>query len=756
MSPSKVSTLDFTTFHNIIDGKTRGSNSTHQGIDPTTKAKLWDVPIGTQQDVNDAVESATKAFKTWSQVPMKQRQAKILEFLDLWGQYEKEFTDLLCRETGKPRIFADQEVKGVAGFAGHPASLTMPEDIQEEEDRTVKTTYTPLGVVGAICPWNFPLLLSAGKIGPALAAGCTIIVKPSPFTPYTTLKMVELMQQTFPVGVVQAIGGDDKLGPMLTAHPDIAKISFTGSIPTGKKIMAACAATLKRVTLELGGNDASIVCADVDIEKTAPEVAMGAFFNSGQVCVATKRIYVHESIYQPFVKKMAEFTKNLKVGNSNDEGVMLGPIQNEMQYEKVKGFFSDSKAKGYKFAAGEPDVQKSNGFFIQPTIVDNPPNDSLIIQEEPFGPIVPVQPWSDEEEVIARANKTTTGLGACVWSKDVAHAEKIGARLEAGSVFINSFEKPSPKAFFSGHKESGIGGEWGSSGIMAYTNAHSMANDEPGGFIPAHVLTPPRSSRAPSSLASSALPTPRRTPLKSGSAKEWTLVDYLDKHIGLVQRRYAKRGTNESASDGTVVDRSGETDYSAKDLEGIEGYDSFQEAGKDIEKLIDIVWVSGTPTLQISYLLSLALMVVTYLPSFPPTPKTLFRVLGKLDMAFASLVTGKDLDTGAPLPGFSTDEGNFGKLGGGVTGTEKVRIKSLVERTRVVVVEVMNASEFEVEEEFESGHADDSDDPMAEARGDDVDFTDYNMDVARVYDRTLVELGDSLAGPRIGIIQDDG
>jgi acyl-CoA reductase-like NAD-dependent aldehyde dehydrogenase len=188
--------------------------------------------------------------------------------------------------------------------------------------------------------------------------------------------------------------------------------------------------------------------------------------------VATKRIYIHESIYKEFLEEMVNFTKTLKVGNPDDGDNMLGPVQNQMQYERVKGFFSDSKAKGYKFAAGEPDVAASKGYFVKPTIIDNPPNDSRIIQEEPFGPIVPTQPWSDLEEVIARANNSNCGLGACVWSKDVEKASKIARRLEAGSVFVNSFEKPTPQAIFGGHKESGIGGEWGKTGLLAYLNPH--------------------------------------------------------------------------------------------------------------------------------------------------------------------------------------------------------------------------------------------------------------------------------------------
>ena len=261
---------------------------------------------------------------------------------------------------------------------------------------------------------NFPLILSLGKVVPALLTGNCIIVKPSPFTPYSTLKAIEIAQEVYEPGIVQAIGGDDKLGPMFTAHQGIAKISFTGSIATGKKIMAACAPTLKRVTLELGGNDASIILPDVDIKKVAPEVVMGAFQNSGQVCVATKRIYIHESIYKDFLAEMVNFVKTIKVGEP-DSGSLLGPVQNQMQFERVKGFFEDTKSKGYKVAVGADTVEKSNGFFVTPTIIDNPPNDSRIIAEEPFGPIVPTQPWTDEEEVIRRANNTNTGLGACVW-----------------------------------------------------------------------------------------------------------------------------------------------------------------------------------------------------------------------------------------------------------------------------------------------------------------------------------------------------
>ena len=386
MSPSKVSTITFDKFYNIIDGKQRSSSKVHNGVNPSTKEKLWDVPIASEQDVNEAVAAGQRAFKQWSRTSLQERRDACQKFIDLWAGYESEMTELLMKENGKPRTHAQGEVAGVKSWWKHHMSLDLPEEVMEDDDKIVKTTYRPLGVCGGIIPWNFPLVLSiAGKVAPAVVSGCAIIIKPSPYTPYTGLKAVELAQEVFPPGLVQAVGGDDSIGPMLTGHPDIKKISFTGSIATGKKVMAACASTLKRVTLELGGNDPAIVLPDVDIESTAKECAMGAWYNTGQVCVDTKRIFVHEKIYKEFLDAMIRFTKSLKVGPSDEEGVMLGPIQNEMQYEKVKEFFADTKKNGYKFAHGEPEIQKSKGYFVQPTIIDNPPSNSRIWTEEPFG-----------------------------------------------------------------------------------------------------------------------------------------------------------------------------------------------------------------------------------------------------------------------------------------------------------------------------------------------------------------------------------
>ena len=354
--------------------------------------------------------------------------------------------------------------------------MKLPVDKFEDEEKTVETTYHPLGIVGAICPWNFPLTLSVGKIAPALVTGNCIIVKPSPFTPYTALKLVEIAQSFFPPGVVQVLGGDEQLGPWMTAHHDIQKISFTGSTNTGKRIMEACARTLKRVTLELGGNDPCIVLPDVDIAKVAPEVAMGAFFNSGQVCVATKRIYIHASIYKQFLAALVAATEKLTTGDTTKAETILGPVQNEMQYERVSSFFKESEEKGYHYAIGGALDPTSTGYFIQPTLVDNPPADSKIVLEEPFGPILPTLPFSspDATDAIQAANALSHGLAASVWTADLALAHNIANKLECGSVFINSWAKPDPHVEFGGWKESGLGSEWGPRGILAYCVARAV------------------------------------------------------------------------------------------------------------------------------------------------------------------------------------------------------------------------------------------------------------------------------------------
>ncbi|EFR03944.1 aldehyde dehydrogenase [Nannizzia gypsea CBS 118893] len=467
--------LDFTTFRNVINGKLTSTAETRHGINPATGEPNAEVPVSTAEDVDAAVAAAQEAFKSWSKTSHEERAKAVVGFADALQAHSQQFLDLIVREQGKPKQVAGFEVQTAVEALRADAQLELkPTVLKDTKEMKVIQRFTPLGVAVGIVPWNFPLMIGALKIAPAVMSGCTVIIKPSPFTPYTNLKAVELAQQFFPPGVIQVLSGDDTLGPMLTEHPGPAKISFTGSTVTGKKVMASASKTLKRVTLELGGNDPAIICEDVDIEKAIPKIAFAAFIHSGQVCVAIKRIFVHESIYEKFRDALVNAVKQFKVGASDEEGVTHGPIQNEMQFNKVKDLFADIEKEKWTVATGGRSDLGRPGYFVEPTIIDRPPIDSRIVTEEPFGPIVPMVAWSDEATVIKDANNTKMGLGASVWSKDLDRAQRIADQLEAGCIWINSHVEPSNDVSFGGHKESGIGYEGGLGGLMGYCNAQSI------------------------------------------------------------------------------------------------------------------------------------------------------------------------------------------------------------------------------------------------------------------------------------------
>ncbi|KIV84941.1 hypothetical protein PV11_00686 [Exophiala sideris] len=464
----------FNGFYNTINGKSTTTDKTRHSINPATGKPNPEVPVSTQKDVDDAVAAAKEAFKSWSKVPWEERKKAVLAFADALEAHTEDFAKMLTKEQGKPIQFATGELQTGVTWLRELSKIELKEEVVEEDDqKRVIVRYTPLGVTVGIVPWNFPVHLACGKIAPSLLTGNPIIIKPSPFTPYCDLKLGELGQQFFPPGVLQVLSGDDHLGPWLTAHPGPDKVSFTGSTFTGKKVMESCAKTLKRVTLELGGKDPAIVCKDVNIEEVAPKIATLAFLNSGQICLAIKRIYVHESIHDKFRDAMVKFTKTLKVGEGNEEGVFLGPIQNSMQYEKVKTFFSDIEKENWTVAVGGKNEDKP-GYFITPTIIDKPADDSRIATEEPFGPIVPLMTWSDEDDVISRANNTKMGLGASVWSSNLDEAARIARQLDAGSVWVNTHLELDAHAPFGGHKESGVGYEWGVGGLRAFCNAQTL------------------------------------------------------------------------------------------------------------------------------------------------------------------------------------------------------------------------------------------------------------------------------------------
>ncbi|KAL9047020.1 MAG: hypothetical protein Q9214_000294 [Letrouitia sp. 1 TL-2023] len=469
--------LEFKTFHNVINNELTKTSKTRHNLNPATDQPNAEVPVSTHDDVDKAVSAAKAAFKTWSKERVEKRQEALVKYADAIDSYSDDFAHLLTLEQGKPLAQSYQEIGMATTWLRAFSQMTLPEDIIEEtEERKVINRYTPIGVSCGIVPWNYPILLATGKVGPAVLSGNTIIVKPSPFTPYCNLKLAELAMQYFPPGVVQALSGDDSLGPWLTAHPEIDKISFTGSSATGKKVLASAAPTLKRVTLELGGNDPAIICDDVDIEKIMPKIAILSFLCSSQICMMIKRLYVHEAIYDKFLAALVEQTKTLKVGNGLDQDVFFGPVQNSMQYAKVRDLYSEIEKRGWKPAIGGdvPSEDSSKGYFITPTIIDSPPEDSRVVQEEPFGPILPLLKWSNEDDVIARANDTKMGLGASVWSSDIERATRMALQLEAGSVWVNSHFDVSPGIPFGGHKWSGIGTEWGLNGLKQWCNSQSV------------------------------------------------------------------------------------------------------------------------------------------------------------------------------------------------------------------------------------------------------------------------------------------
>ncbi|KAF3765498.1 aldehyde dehydrogenase [Cryphonectria parasitica EP155] len=466
-------------FYNIINGEKRSAATFHQVTDPRTERPLWNVPIATPEDLNEAVQAANKAFQTWKKTTIPERQAALARMVEVIEANAAELADLARRETGKSVLLGQieignttRQIKVICKFLP-----TRPlEDHVQHEDEQVKiiATHPPLGVVAAICPWNFPVILSTLKIASALITGNCVIVKPSPFTPYAVLRIVELCQTVLPPGVFQGLHGDADLGALMTTHADIAKISFTGTIAVGKKIMAACAGTLKKLTLELAGNDAAIVLPDVDVAEAAAKTATGSFFNAGQMCVATKRVYVHEDIYDDFLQKFkAEVKEKYRIVGDGEAPSLFGPVSNKTQLKTVKGMLADAEKRGLKTESFEETVPEK-GYWVPATVIIDPPEDALCVQEEQFGPIIPILRWRDEEDVLARANLDNAGLAAAVYSKDIARAESFARRLECGSVYINTFELPNENAFFSGVKDSGLGGEMGKQGLLSYCYTQSI------------------------------------------------------------------------------------------------------------------------------------------------------------------------------------------------------------------------------------------------------------------------------------------
>ena len=459
-----------TEFRLLVDGKLVESASTLDVINPATGRTLTAAPRADRAQLDQAVAAAKTAFPFWSATPPRQRAALLVQLAEALEAEQGALARLLTQEQGKPLPQALWEIDWAIGTIRYFATLDLPTEVlKEDATQKVVRQHKSLGVVAAITPWNFPVALLINKVAPALLAGNTVVAKPAPTTPLTTLRFGELCARVLPAGVVNVIVDQNDLGTALTSHPDVAKVAFTGSTATGKKVMASAAGTLKRLTLELGGNDAAIVLRDVDPKDVAPQLYAAAMFNAGQTCIAIKRLYVHDSIYDAVCDELGRLTRETVVGDGLEQRTQMGPIQNQAQFEKVKGFLEDARQNGKIVAGGG--VLEREGYFVQPTIVRDIPDNARLVREEQFGPVLPVLRYSDIDEVIARANDTEFGLGGSVWSSDRDRAFGVATRFNAGTVWVNKHLDLGPDTPYAGAKQSGIGTELGREGLEEFTQA---------------------------------------------------------------------------------------------------------------------------------------------------------------------------------------------------------------------------------------------------------------------------------------------
>lgn len=452
----------------LVGGELMDGSGTSEVINPVDESVAATVPTANKALVDQVVSIAAEAFPLWRALPIEERGRVLQDISATVKEHADELAALLIKETGRPQAVAAFEVGLATQFLDYYAQQRLePEVLTDEPGRKVELHRKPLGVVAAIVPWNAPLYLAVNKIAPALIAGNTIIVKPAPTTPLTTLRLGELIADKAPAGVVNIIATDNEAAAHLVAHPDVAKVAFTGSTHTGRAIMAAVAPSLKRLTLELGGNDAAIVLPDADVAAIAPALFGFAFFNSGQVCAVIKRLYVHDSIYDAVCEVIAGMAQACPVGDGADPSIQFGPVQNRAQFEKVLGFLEDARANGNIIAGGEK--RDGPGFFVPLTVVRDISDGTATVDDEPFGPILPIIRYTDVDDAIARANASPYGLGASVWGSDLEEATRVARRLESGTVWVNQHCALDPAVPFPAHKQSGLGVEGGLEGLHAYT-----------------------------------------------------------------------------------------------------------------------------------------------------------------------------------------------------------------------------------------------------------------------------------------------
>ncbi|WP_458779879.1 aldehyde dehydrogenase family protein [Arthrobacter sp. D3-16] len=458
------------TYESLLDEVTAFSGKTRIILDPATGEIVGEAPVHDLEYLEQAVADAQAAQPAWAALGHGGRSAALLKAADAVERSAEELAQLLSREQGKPLNGPNArfEVGACAAWLRAAATIPLePETLVDDGETRAELHYKPIGVVGAIGPWNWPMMITIWQIAPALRMGNAAVVKPSGNTPLSVLALIKVINEELPEGLLSVVSCGREVGARLTNHPAIGKIMFTGSTAAGKAIIKSSADTVKRLTLELGGNDAGIVLPDADPKAIAEDLFWGAFINTGQTCAALKRLYVHEDIYDAVCEELTAVAKAMPMGNGLDENNVLGPLQNKAQYDVVATLVQAAKDSGARvLLGGNPDTDQP-GYFYPTTLVADIDNDNPLVAEEQFGPALPIIKYSSVDEAVDMANALDVGLGASVWSSDLPAARKVAARIQAGSVWINKHGVVDPRIPFGGAKQSGYGLEFGVEGLKA-------------------------------------------------------------------------------------------------------------------------------------------------------------------------------------------------------------------------------------------------------------------------------------------------
>ncbi|MEV8148019.1 aldehyde dehydrogenase family protein [Arthrobacter sp. NPDC080073] len=458
------------TYDSLLARITPATGETRIILDPATGTPVGEAPVHTVEDLEAAIAAAAAAQPAWAGLGHDARSAALMKAADAVERSAEELARLLSREQGKPLNGPNArfEVGACAAWLRATAATPLdPETVLDDGETRAELHYRPIGVVGAIGPWNWPMMITIWQIAPALRMGNTVIVKPSEYTPLSVLALAAVINEELPEGLLTVVSGGRDIGQALASHPAIGKVMFTGSTATGKAIIRSSADTVKRLTLELGGNDAGIVLPDADPKTIAEGLFWGAFINTGQTCAALKRLYVHDSLYDAVCSELAAVAAAMPMGNGLDENNVLGPLQNRQQYDILARLVDAARDAGARILLGGNPDPAQPGYFYPATLVADIDNNNPLVTEEQFGPALPIIRYTTIDQAIAMANALDVGLGASVWSPDPDAARGVASRLQAGTVWINKHGNVDPRIPFGGAKQSGYGLEFGTEGLKA-------------------------------------------------------------------------------------------------------------------------------------------------------------------------------------------------------------------------------------------------------------------------------------------------